>query len=569
MFYGQAINGVHKGLFVFLLDQSRSMSGELKGSSNRRMHLAATLTNAFIQNLCIQSTHADGYHDIADVAVLGYHTAGQGQVVVQSALAGPLAERELWSVRDLGEHPLRMDKKRHVIFDDETGAEMVTYADTPTWIMPRSLGDAPLNSALQRAAEIVEPWIAEHPQSFPPVVVLITGGENCEPDSPLPYTQYLRSLATKDGQTLVLVQYIAVGSEPQHFPSQFEALSNDAARTLFLASSPLPSLILRRARREGFHVRPGTRTMTINEDLASFLKFLEWGTHGCEYSEIRRLLGYQQAIAVNRKGLFLFLIDQSAVMSEDWAGTGQTRMQTAAEITNDFIQNLGVKATRANGIADMLDVAVLGYRTTGHGEEVLESAFHGDLADPEIQSICQVSAQPLRMAPHTYRFLDEDTNEVIETEIKAPVWIEPAAEGQAPLGSALRRVREIVEGWIQEHPQSFPPIVILITSGENNEPVWPLADAERLKSLATDDGEVLLLVRYLAAEPVGPPMFPHRCTEITDDAGQRLLHVASVLPPLLYMRAEENELAPKPGARSMILSGDLKELFRLLEFACD
>ncbi len=567
MFYGQAINDSHKGLFVFLVDQSRSMSGELEGGAKRRMHVAAAFTNEFIHNLCIQSSQADGCHDIADVAVLGYHTGAGGQVVVQSTLAGPLAERELWSVRDLGQRPLRMDKKRHVVFDDETGEEIVTYADAPAWIMPRSLGDAPLNSALQCAAEIVQRWIAEHPQSFPPVVVLITGGENGESDSPLPLAQHLRSLATADGQTLLLVEYIAEGIEPLHFPGHLEGLGNETARWLFLASSRLPGLILSRARNEGFDVRPGARAMTINENIAGFLKFLEWGKRGREFSEIRRLLGYQQAIGVNRKGLFL--VDQSAAMSQEWAGSGQTRMQTAVEITNDFIQNLALKATRAAGIADMLDVAVLGYRTTAGGRDVLEPVFQGALVEPTIQTICQVSLQPLRMEIRTYRFLDEDTKEVIESQVEAPVWIEPVAEGQAPLGGALRRAREIVEGWIQEHPQSFPPIVILITSGEHNGPVWPLADAEQLKSLATDDGEVLLLVRYLAVASAEPPMFPHRREEITDDAGQRLFPIASALPPLLYQRAQENELAPQPGARAMIINGDLKELFRLLEFACE
>jgi hypothetical protein len=77
------------------------------------------------------------------------------------------------------------------------------------------------------------------------------------------------------------------------------------------------------------------------------------------------------------------------------------------------------------------------------------------------------------------------------------------------------------------------------------------------------------VVRYLAAERVEPPMLPHHRSAITDEAGQRLFAIASGLPPLLYARARDCQLSPQPGARSMVINGDLKELFRLLDFACD
>ena len=63
------------------------------------------------------------------------------------------------------------------------------------------------NSNALRAA--FEQWIAEHRDSFPPVVVHITDGESQEGD-PRPYADPLRELATEDGEEAVVLGTVSV-----------------------------------------------------------------------------------------------------------------------------------------------------------------------------------------------------------------------------------------------------------------------------------------------------------------------------------------------------------------------
>ena len=69
--------------------------------------------------------------------------------------------------------------------------------------------------------------------------------------------------------------------------------------------------------------------------------------------------------------------------------------------------------------------------------------------------------------------------------------------------NALYRAYDIVDKWIQEHKRSFPPVVIHISDGESQDGD-PLQYAESLRSLATEDGNVLLFNCHLS-ETAGDP----------------------------------------------------------------
>jgi hypothetical protein len=133
-------------------------------------------------------------------------------------------------------------------------------------------------SALYKAYEIVDQWIKEHPNNFPPIVIHITDGESSEGD-PLPYADPLRDLKTEDGNVLLFNCHLSMTkSDPFLFPHTGEILPDDFARVLFNMSSLLPDKLLGAARTEGFDLQPGARGLAFNADMVALIKFLDMGT---------------------------------------------------------------------------------------------------------------------------------------------------------------------------------------------------------------------------------------------------------------------------------------------------
>ena len=81
--------------------------------------------------------------------------------------------------------------------------------------------------------------------------------------------------------------------------------------------------------------------------------------------------------------------------------------------------------------------------------------------------------------------------------------MEPVAKGRTPMKAALQMAHRLAAAWCRKHPSSFPPIVINITDGEATDATAEelLCVADRLKSLGTDDGSLLLFNIHVNAKP--------------------------------------------------------------------
>src|SRR6185437_2259356 len=132
--YTQEISRARKACFLFLLDQSFSMEEPLGNSSQRKCDELVTAINAWLQNMTIRASGDTGIKDWMDVGVLGYRTDEQGNPILESALQGVLAGRELVSIKDVGENPLRIDQKQQQLPDEETGEMISIAAEMPIWV---------------------------------------------------------------------------------------------------------------------------------------------------------------------------------------------------------------------------------------------------------------------------------------------------------------------------------------------------------------------------------------------------------------------------------------------------
>ena len=273
MAYSQEISRQNKALFIFLLDQSFSMEDPLAGGERKIDQLTLAI-NAWLQNMVITCSKAEGFKDFFDICILGYGTDENSNPIIGSVLAGPLAGREIVSIEDIAKNQARMENVTSLIPDEETGEMLSMDKEMPVWIDATTHGATPICSAIVKACDIIDAWIPQHDSSFPPIVIHITDGESSEGD-PIPYADALKQRCTKDGNVLFFNCCLsATAADPFLFRGNSELMPDDFARRLFQMSSLLPEKMVDRGRAMGIDLEPNARGMAFNADMVCLIKFL-------------------------------------------------------------------------------------------------------------------------------------------------------------------------------------------------------------------------------------------------------------------------------------------------------
>ena len=278
MAYSQEISRQHKALFIFLLDQSFSMEEPMANGTNRKADELALALNAWLQNMVVACSKAEGFKEFMDISVIGYRSDEVGNPIIEPAIIGPLAGRELVSISEIAENQARVDEVMMIVPDEDTGELIEVPQKIPVWVDPVMEGATPICSALVKACEILDAWISEHQQSFPPIVINITDGESSEGD-PVPYADAVKQRCTDDGEVLFFNCCLSMTpGEPFLFRGNGELMPDDFARQLFTMSSVLPESIVEKARAMGQDIEPNARGMAYNADMVTLVKFLDMGT---------------------------------------------------------------------------------------------------------------------------------------------------------------------------------------------------------------------------------------------------------------------------------------------------
>ncbi|MCY2964505.1 MAG: VWA domain-containing protein, partial [Planctomycetota bacterium] len=187
----------------------------------------------------------------------------------------------------------------------------------------------------------------------------------------------------------------------------------------------------------------------------------------------------------------------------------------------------------------------------------------GPLARDGFIPISEIEANPLRLDNKMKKMYDEETAEVQEIPVQVPVWVDPVARGGTPMCAVLSDAYYKLEGWIADHPDCFPPIVVHITDGEAQDGD-PIEFAEPLRSLATTNGEVLLFncsLSMLAADKI---LFPSSLESVPEKLAMDLFKMSSPLPEPIFQQASK-EFTLSPGARAFVFNADAVALVQFLE----
>lgn len=238
---------------------------------------------------------------------------------------------------------------------------------------------------------------------------------------------------------------------------------------------------------------------------------------------------------INRKNptAFLFAIDRSGSMAER---TPQelSKAQMLADVMNRLFSELILKCTRSEGVRHYFDIGVIGYDTTLG----ILNPLPGHLQDEWLNPVGLFESNPLRVEQRRKKVPD-GAGGVVEITVPFPVWFDPVAEGGTPMCEALTTAYQVLEYWCATHPDAYPPLFVHITDGESGDGD-PQAMAAKIRSLKTNDGNVLIFNVHLSRLGGAEVLFPASEDALPDAFARMLFAMSSVLPERLVAQARND-----------------------------
>ncbi len=286
---------------------------------------------------------------------------------------------------------------------------------------------------------------------------------------------------------------------------------------------------------------------------------------------------YTENFSRQKRGLLVFLLDQSASMNESvtMPGYNLTLAKMASSILNSLlvtvIDNAALDTTTGRR-KNYCDIIVFGY-----GDSVAPLLNTAGVPVP-LPDLAENSR-----GKHTVRRpkYDPIKGNYVTVDEEQPFWIEPVAKSQwTEMASAINKAHQAVQGWLHADPRrraSFPPIIINITDGRHNGAKGdnPVQEAMKLQQLGTDDGAVLLFNCHITKSNKQSLSFPYDIAQIKSlnlsqqehVGAEQLFQMSSEIPPTMAKRAQDvSGTSISPGARGFIYNASGEELVRFLSW---
>ncbi|HUW08500.1 MAG TPA: vWA domain-containing protein [Anaerolineae bacterium] len=272
---------------------------------------------------------------------------------------------------------------------------------------------------------------------------------------------------------------------------------------------------------------------------------------------------YTEEISRLKPSVIFFLVDQSGSMTDPFGGmlegvTNPSKAQGAADALNRCISNIVIRCTKEEGIRDYFHVGVIGYGAT------VGPALGGPLSGSDLVPVSELGATPLRIEDRV-QMVSDRAGGLVETSIKFQVWVDPTGDGRTPMCEALQACKVVLERWVTDHPDSYPPTVINITDGASTDGD-PRSPAEDLARLSNTNGSSLLLFNiHLCDSRVPSVLYPSDDGGLTDSYAKQLFEMSSLLPAKLVSEAAAGGLPVVEGARGFVFNAGLENLIQFLD----
>jgi hypothetical protein len=269
-------------------------------------------------------------------------------------------------------------------------------------------------------------------------------------------------------------------------------------------------------------------------------------------------MSYSAEISRSNPTCFVFVIDQSGSMADPFGGEGMgSKGEFVADVVNRTLHDLVIRCTKTEEIRNYYHVAVIGY-----GGEV-HSAFLGDLAGRELVPIGELADKPARIETRNKKVPD-GAGGLVEQQVRFPVWIESVTSGGTMMCEALGLALRLVQQWVGEHGNGFPPTILHLTDGQSSDGD-PSPVAQQITALKTGDGNALLYTCHVSSTRGGKVEYPAGETTLADDFAKALYRMSSALPESFVRAAAQMGISAGEGSRGFVFNGDAASVVQFFD----
>ena len=274
--YSAEISRANPACFLFLIIQCMTVPD-----------YSADAVNRIVDTLSQRCSSGMDIRDYFHIGILGFTTGGflgMGGMKNTYALPGTTPERPFLPISQVVEVAEIQEKK---VKENYGGGEIVEVTRRmPVWLKHHNGGFDPMCQMLESIERPLVNWIYEHPNSYPPIVIIICDGWATDGD-PQGVAQRIRNLRTNDGNVLLFTVHLSHNnaSLPTLFPSRADGLQSlgegqDDSKMMFNMTSVLPWSSRQAAADLGFQVEELSRGFVLNADAVALAQFLDIGTRG-------------------------------------------------------------------------------------------------------------------------------------------------------------------------------------------------------------------------------------------------------------------------------------------------
>ncbi len=277
--YTADISRTNPACFLFLIDQSGSMSRALSGQAGQlKMDQAAAAINRILDTVAQRCSQGMDVRDYFDIGVIGYNTDALGKQIITSALAETTPQQPFLPISKVADVAELVETQ--VKESDGAGGLVEITRRMPVWLHPQAKFGTPMCAVLETAARAIEDWVTRHPESFPPIVINVSDGDSTD-GNPEPLAQRIMELRTNDGNALIFNVHLSeVSSNPIQYPDRADDLprGDEYSSRMFRMSSVLPESSRQQAEILGLPVSENSRGYVFNADMTALVQFLDIGT---------------------------------------------------------------------------------------------------------------------------------------------------------------------------------------------------------------------------------------------------------------------------------------------------
>ncbi|MFC5752405.1 hypothetical protein [Actinomadura rugatobispora] len=272
---------------------------------------------------------------------------------------------------------------------------------------------------------------------------------------------------------------------------------------------------------------------------------------------------YQAEISRARPAFFVFLVDQSGSM-DGFTRDGKIKKDVVAESLNRLLHQLINRCVVEKGIRNYFKIAVIGY---GAGDRP-GSVLQGGLAGFDFVTTSELDENKLGMDVIEEQYPDGNGG-YVQRRRKVPMWVRPVAEGRTPMCAAFTKAYGLLDRWVSENYDHFPPVVLNLSDGWATDGD-PTGIGKKIASLGTNDGQVLLFNLHLSSEESAfgnagrPIVFPESPAGL-DAKAATMFEISSPLPDRMLGYAAEHNISARAGARGFIHNAGADLVIKFLQ----